>query len=215
MFAPAPHIKFYRHWVYFLFRRLRSVETVFRNCSSVAQEVNETPSTLDLQTTVNGNSVDFSITFDQLSAGDTTMAAVDPDSLLLAGAGSETLIGLAGEADTFEWNLADGMSSGDTIQGFEEGSDVIDLSDLLTGYDPADPNNDDLADFIQVAYDSATGDTTIEVSSNGDGTIDQVIKVEGVDLTDDVSLTGLSGNDSINAILSDMMTKGTLIDPDI
>ena len=141
------------------------------------------------------------------------MQAIDSDSLLLAGAGSETLIGLAGEADTFEWNLSDGTTEGDTVQGFEEGSDVIDLSDLLTGYDPA--NNDDLANFIQVAYDSATGDTTIEVSSNGDGTIDQVIKVEGVDLTDDVSLTGLSGNDSINAILSDMMTKGTLIDPDI
>ena len=175
----------------------------------------EVPVTIDLQATVDGSAVDFSITFDQLSASDTTMEAVDPDSLLLAGAGSETLIGLAGEADTFEWNLADGTAEGDTIQGFEEGSDVIDLSDLLTGYDPADPNNDDLADFIQVTYDSATGDTTIEVSSNGDGTIDQVIKVEGVDLTDDVSLTGLSGNDSINAILSDMMTKGTLIDPDI
>ncbi|MDG1112315.1 MAG: type I secretion C-terminal target domain-containing protein, partial [Pseudomonadales bacterium] len=181
----------------------------------VAQEVNETPLTIDLQATVDGNPANFSITFDQLAAGDTTMQAVDPDSLLLAGAGSETLIGLTGEADTFEWNLADGTTEGDTIQGFEEGSDVIDLSDLLTGYDPADPNNDDLADFIQVAYDSATGDTTIEVSSNGDGTINQVIKVEGVDLTDDVSLTGLSGNDSINAILSDMMTKGTLIDPDI
>ena len=177
--------------------------------------VNNDVVTVDLTVSVEGSDVPFSITFDQLSASDTTMKAVDPDSLLLAGAGSETLIGLTGEADTFEWNLADGMSSGDTIQGFEEGSDVIDLSDLLTGYDPADPNNDDLADFIQVAYDSATGDTTIEVSSNGDGTIDQVIKVEGVDLTDDVSLTGLSGNDSINAILSDMMTKGTLVDPDI
>ena len=161
--------------------------------------------TIDLEAKVDSSSVDFSITFDQLVAGDTTMEAVDPNSLLLAGAGSETLIGLTDAADTFEWNLADGTTDGDTIKNFDATEDVIDLGDLLSGYE----NGDDLSTFINVS--ESNGDTVIKVSTvgdldaNGNGTVNQTITVEGVNLMDpDVSM---------NTLLEQLRT-GSIIDPD-
>jgi len=171
----------------------------------VAQEVNDTAVTIDIQATVDGSAVDFSITFDQLSAFDTTMEAVDPDSLLLAGAGSETLVGLTGEADTFEWNLADGTAEGDTILGFEEGTDAIDLSDLLTGYDSAD----NLTDFISVTTETVGGQTNTIISINSDGEgedTDQKIVVEGVDW--------VGSETDMASILNSLITSGKIIDPD-
>ena len=127
---------------------------------------------------------------------------------LAAGSSEDLLVGYAGE-DIFEWNLADNTTEGDVIKNFDATEDVIDLGDLLTGYDPADPNND-LTNFIQVAYDSGTGDTTIEVSSNGDGTINQVIKVEGANLFD---IDGNGDEVSMTTLLQQLRT-GAIIDPD-
>ena len=121
---------------------------------------------------------------------------------------SDTFFATSG-ADTFEWSLADQNPEGDVIKNFDATEDVIDLGDLLTGYDPADPNND-LTNFIQVAYDSGTGDTTIQVSSNGDGTINQVIKVEGANLFD---IDGNGDEVSMTTLLQQLRT-GAIIDPD-
>jgi hypothetical protein len=133
------------------------------------------------------------------------MEAVDPDSLLLAGADSETLVGLTGEADTFEWNLADGTTEGDTILGFEEDADAIDLSDLLTGYDSAD----DLTDFISVTTETVGGQTNTIISINSDGEgadTDQKIVVEGVDW--------VGSETDMASILNSLITSGKIIDPD-
>ena len=165
----------------------------------------EEPATIDLQAMVDSSLVDFSITFDQLAAGDATMEAVDPGSLLIAGAGSETLVGLTGEADTFEWNLADGTAEGDTILGFEEGTDAIDLSDLLTGYDSAD----NLTDFISVTTETVGGQTNTIISINSDGEgedTDQKIVVEGVDW--------VGSETDMASILNSLITSGKIIDPD-
>ena len=170
----------------------------------------EVPATLDLQATVGSDTVDFSITFDQLTSGDTTMSAVatshtTDDAVLVAGAGAETLIGLAGQSDTFEWNLADGTPEGDTIQGFEEGADAIDLSDLLSGYD----STDNLTDFITVTTETV-GDqtnTVISINSDGQGTdTDQRIVVEGVDW--------VGSETDMTSILNSLITSGKIIDPD-
>ena len=177
----------------------------FAVSDSLSEFAFELPATIDLQATVDGSAVDFSITFDQLSASDITMEAVDPDSLLLAGAGSETLVGLTGEADTFEWNLADGTTEGDTILGFEEEADAIDLSDLLTGYDSAD----DLTDFISVTTETVGGQTNTIISINSDGEgadTDQKIVVEGVDW--------VGSETDMASILNSLITSGKIIDPD-
>ena len=126
-----------------------------------------TPHVLLLQAVVGGADIPFSITFDQLVAGDTTMEAVYPNSLLLAGAGSENPCGFnQAEADTFEWESRRWHGrGGDTILGFKEGTDAIDLSDLLTGYDSAD----NLTDFISVTTETVGGQTNTIISINSDG----------------------------------------------
>ena len=179
------------------------------------QVVDNTSPTVDfaavlLDSVGNQSTVDFSITFDQLASSDITMSAVatnhaTDDAVLVAGAGAETLIGLAGQSDTFEWNLADGTTEGDRIQDFEEGSDVIDLSDLLTDYDK---NVDDLSQFITVTKETVNGQTNTVISVNSDGAgtdTDQRIVVENRDW--------VGTETDMNTILSNLIgTK--IIDPD-
>ena len=179
------------------------------------QVVDNTSPTVDfaavlLDSVGNQSTVDFSITFDQLASSDITMSAVatnhaTDDAVLVAGAGAETLIGLAGQSDTFEWNLADGTTEGDRIQDFEEGSDVIDLSDLLTDYDK---NVDDLSQFITVSKETVNGQTNTVISVNSDGAgtdTDQRIVVENRDW--------VGTETDMNTILSNLIgTK--IIDPD-
>ena len=162
-----------------------------------------------------GNEVPFTVTFDQLSSTDSTSASVDSshstdNTTLIASAEAETLVGLAGAADTFAWTLSDQQSGGDVIENFDASEDAIDLGDLLTGYN----DGDDLSDFISVSYDSGSGNTVIEVSGVGDGNTTQTITVEGVDLTD----IDLDGSGSIDAddmsILLERLRTGSVIDPD-
>jgi hypothetical protein len=126
--------------------------------------------------------------------------------------------------DVFEWNLAD-PNSADTIENvdpndpsnsetFDENQDAIDLGDLLSGYE----DGDDLSTFINVT--ASNGDTVIKVSSvgdldaNGNGTVDQVITVKGVDLTN----LDLNADNAIDAddmtILIERLRTGSIIDPD-
>ena len=118
---------------------------------------------------------------------------------------SEVLLGTDGD-DVFEWSLADRTADGDVIQGFTEGSDVIDLGDLLTGYD----SGDDLSSFIQVTTQTAADGTTntiITVDSDGDGSAaDQTITIEGVDW--------VGTETDMNTILNNLISSGKLIDPD-
>jgi len=77
----------------------------------------------------------------------------------------------------------------------------------LSGYNASEDN---LTDFISVAYDSDSGNTVIQVSSNGDGKVDQTITVEGVDLTD---VNGDGAADDLTTLLNQLRT-GSIIDPD-
>ena len=162
-----------------------------------------------------GNEVPFTVTFDQLSSSDSTSASLDSshstdDTILIASAEAETLVGLAGAKDTFAWTLSDQESDGDVIENFDASEDAIDLGDLLTGYD----DGDDLSDYISVSYDSGSGNTVIEVIGDGDGNTTQTITVEGVDLSD----LDLDDNGSIDAddmsILLERLRAGSVIDPD-
>ena len=162
-----------------------------------------------------GNEVPFTVTFDQLSSTDSTSASVDSshstdNTTLIASAEAETLVGLAGAADTFAWTLSDQQSGGDVIENFDASEDAIDLGDLLTGYN----DGDDLSDFISVFYDSGSGNTVIEVIGNGDGITTQTITVEGVDLTDlDLDDSGSVDADDMS-ILLERLRAGSIIDPD-
>jgi len=160
----------------------------------------EIPATIELSAQVDGAERNFTVTFDGLASGDNQLEARDEVDLLIG----------SGDADVFAWSLSDGSSdteTGDTIRGFDTAEDAIDLGDLLSGYNASEDN---LTDFISVAYDSDSGNTVIQVSSNGDGQVDQTITVEGVDLTD---VNGDGAADDLTTLLNQLRT-GSIIDPD-
>ncbi|WP_415831014.1 type I secretion C-terminal target domain-containing protein, partial [Castellaniella denitrificans] len=124
-------------------------------------------------------------------AGNDVLQGGDGDDVLIGGAGNDTLIGGLGD-DVFVWTLGNqgttdkpavdhiadfGMGGGDP-----NGQDKLDLSDLLQI--PADEN--DLTQYLHVAYDSTTNSTVINISTSGGVSAthyDQQIVIDNTDLT--------------------------------
>ena len=84
--------------------------------------------------------------------------------VLVGGADDDVLFGGAG-SDTFLFQSFDG--SVDTIKDFESGigGDVINITDLLEGFDPM---SDALSDFVQLS--NSGGNTQVLVNADGMGT---------------------------------------------
>ncbi|MBS8270683.1 tandem-95 repeat protein, partial [Halomonas litopenaei] len=128
--------------------------------------------------------------------GSDTLYGEQGDDLLLGGAGDDTLVGGLG-ADTFAWVLGDEGSAGnaadDVITDFhvaptgvdasqDPEADVLDLSELLQGYDK-DDDQQSLNDYIHAEQEG--DDIVLYVKSDGNladdnGNADQVITLEGV-----------------------------------
>lgn len=99
------------------------------------------------------------------------------DDLIIGGLGFDVLSGGSG-ADTFSYESF--QDTGDVIQDFDvTENDALDLSSLLTGYDP---NQDVIDDFIKLTEQN--GNTIVSVNSNA------VVTLEGVG--------GLDVNDLVN-----------------
>jgi Ca2+-binding RTX toxin-like protein len=110
--------------------------------------------------------------------GTDTLLGGDGDDTLTGGEGVDTLTGDAG-IDTFDFNSLDG--SVDVITDFDtgEGGDIIDVSDLLVGFDEG---LDDLANFVQFVQQGA--DTLVQVNADGTGAdFVGVALLQGVTLT--------------------------------
>jgi Ca2+-binding RTX toxin-like protein len=157
--------------------------------------------------TLNGNNGN-----DYLDGGDgnDTLNGGSGNDVLYGGAGNDTLTGGAG-ADVFAWTLSDrgtpGAGPTDTIT---DGSafnttagETLDLRDLIVG-----ENSVNLADYLH--FTTAGGNTTISISTTGgfsggfsSGAVDQIIQINGVDLT-----SGFSGDQQI---IQDLLTRGKLI----
>ncbi|MDZ7785193.1 MAG: type I secretion C-terminal target domain-containing protein [Halioglobus sp.] len=126
-------------------------------------------------------------------------------------AGDPPLLATAGD-DVFAWELSETGEPGgpreDTILEFgAEGTDVLDLSDLLTDATPGEGGDiGNLDHFLNVSSDGT--DTVVRVSTSGgftDGNfdaaaVDQTIMLAGLDL----------GNDSAQAI-RDLLSSGQLL----
>jgi Ca2+-binding RTX toxin-like protein len=95
--------------------------------------------------------------------GTDTLLGGEGDDTLIGGDGVDTLTGDAG-IDTFDFNSLNG--SVDVITDFDtgEGGDILDLSDLLIGFDEG---ADNLGDFVQFVQQGA--DTLIQVNADGTG----------------------------------------------
>uniref|UniRef100_UPI00332B26D0 beta strand repeat-containing protein n=2 Tax=Gammaproteobacteria TaxID=1236 RepID=UPI00332B26D0 len=124
---------------------------------------------------------------------------------LRGGAGNDTLIGGLGDdvlrgdsgADTFKWQL--GEFGNDIISDFNHNEDKIDLSDLLIN---EEYNN--LENLLNFSYD-ANGSSVIEIDTNGDGSYEQTITLDGVDLS------SIYGSSQEGVIINGLLNDGALI----
>lgn len=93
--------------------------------------------------------------------------------ILLGGEGADDLYGGSG-IDTFVFQVLDGML--DTIHDFATGAggDILNVADLLQGYDPL---SDAIGDFVRVT--ASGSDAVLEVSANGDGAFQSVATILG------------------------------------
>ncbi len=113
-------------------------------------------------------------------AGDDLIYAQEGDDTIVGGAGNDTLTGGSG-ADAFVFeNVGDGV---DTITDFDASEgDVINLSSVLSGFDPL---TDSITDFVMATTNS--GDTTLYVDTTGAGgatNMVELVMLEGVTTID-------------------------------
>jgi VCBS repeat-containing protein len=124
------------------------------------------------------------------------------DDVLSGGAGDDVLIGGIG-GDTFKWTLGDQGTvttpAVDIIADFGNGTDKIDLKDLLQGEESGD-----LTDYLSFDYVEATNSTIVNVSTHGDGVVDQQIVLAAVDITDEGAL-----NDA--TIIANLLSQQKLV----
>ena len=109
------------------------------------------------------------------NGGDDNLDGGDGNDLLVGGGGNDTMNGGAG-ADTFLW-LANDLGGIDTINGFSIGEDVLDLSMVLTAASAVGNVLDDYLTF------SGANLSTISVSINASGPVEQTIVLSGVSLS--------------------------------
>ncbi len=124
-------------------------------------------------------------------AGDDYIFGQEGNDMIIGGLGSDTLYGGDG-ADTFVFEaLAD---AGDIIKDFSAGEgDVLDLSQLITSYDPLQHSIDD---FIYTTEQG--GNTVVSIDTSGTGNV-----ANAVDL---VTLEGVT-----NLALGDLINSGNLV----
>jgi Ca2+-binding RTX toxin-like protein len=114
------------------------------------------------------------------------------DIFRIFGGGNTLTGGNQGEADRFEWQAGSLSGNTSSIKDFTQGTgeDVLDISDLLNGYD----GSQDLSEFVKVT--NSGGNTTISVDANG--------TANGSSYTPLAVLTGVTTD------LSDLVAGGNL-----
>ena len=135
-------------------------------------------------------------------AGNDKVYGQEGNDSIIGGAGNDILSGGSG-ADTFKFNNADKGTAAapavDTVIGFNENTgDKLDLSDLLQGDTPGT-----IANYLHfVASGTGNADTTIEVYSAGNATIDQKIVLQGVTLASLQTAYGATDSQIITGLLN-------------
>jgi Ca2+-binding RTX toxin-like protein len=136
-------------------------------------------------------------------AGDDIVKGGSGDDLVHGGIGDDTIYGQDGldtllggaDADTFVFEAATAYNNVDVIKDYKTSeNDKIDLSDLLSSYNPI---SDAIEDFVRMTDNS--GNTTLEIDRDGAGSTyswQQIATIENV--------TGLTNEAS-------MVTNGNLI----
>ena len=94
------------------------------------------------------------------------------------------------------WSKGD--TGTDTIKDFEVNNDTLHISDLLQ-----DEQNGSLDDYLDFSF--SDGNTTISIDADKDGTVDQVIVLDGVDLSQQYGAT------TDGVIINGLLNDGALI----
>ena len=125
------------------------------------------------------------------------------NNFILGGKGDDSLTGGQGD-DVFIWQESE--TGIDTITDWANGTNILDLSELLQGEGPS-ATAATLDAFLDFTYDTNTTKTTltIDVDGSGGGADQQKIVFEGVDLTQSGALV----NDQ--AIITNLLTNNQLI----
>lgn len=107
------------------------------------------------------------------------------DDILYGGDGFDIMRGEGG-ADTFVFESASAFNDIDEIDDFDVSeNDVLDLSDLLGGYDPL---NDAITDFVEITTSGADSIVKVDVDGGADNFV-QVAFIDGTNgLTDEAAL---------------------------
>ncbi|MGE4314273.1 MAG: glycine-rich domain-containing protein [Pseudobdellovibrionaceae bacterium] len=111
--------------------------------------------------------------------------SVEHFSILAGGSGNDDLYGSSG-LDVFEFSHR-GAANTDQIYNFTNGTDQIDLRDLLSGYDPM---SDAITSFVQITTNGANSDIRVDTTGSGSfGGDVMVATIHGVTgLTDEAAL---------------------------
>ncbi|MCK8067447.1 Ig-like domain-containing protein [Cobetia sp. 1CM21F] len=150
---------------------------------------------------------------DELNGGGAT-------DLLIGGADDDTLNGGDG-VDILRWESGDegtvAAAATDTVLNFNNGGagsgDILDLRDMLNGAYYVDSATNNLASYISAEYVSAAGATVLYINTEGGLTADpaasanQVINIDGLDLTEGGTLTSSEVIDSL--ISGEQLLVGT------
>ncbi|WP_324692407.1 Ig-like domain-containing protein [Cobetia sp. D5] len=150
---------------------------------------------------------------DELNGGGAT-------DLLIGGADDDTLDGGDG-VDVLRWESGDegtvAAAATDTVLNFDNGGvgsgDILDLRDILNGAYYVDSATNNLASYISAEYISASDTTILYINTEGGFTTDpaasanQVINIDGLDLTEGGTLTSSEVIDSL--ISGEQLLVGT------
>lgn len=107
----------------------------------------------------------------QGEGGNDTLLGGDGNDLLSGGSGSDILNGGSG-SDIYIFKT--GESGSDTVLDYQQGEDVLDISDLLSGISITPAN---LGSHVQV---DSNGDLRLDVSGNGNFSADAIAHLDGI-----------------------------------
>jgi subtilisin-like proprotein convertase family protein len=117
--------------------------------------------------------------------GDDVLKGQDGNDILIGGRGSDDLTGGHG-SDTYKWLSGDVDGSVDTISGFSTGrGDMLDISDILSGYDPL---ADLITDFVRITDDGTSSTLSVDADGGADNFVALAMLVNKLYMTDEAGL---------------------------
>jgi len=118
-------------------------------------------------------------------AGDDKLLGDNNNDILIGGLGADELTGGTG-ADTFRFLEGQTFDAVDTIKDFNTTQlDVIDIRDILEGYDP---QTSAITDFVQITTSGSNSLLAVDADGGGDNFIQIAVILNKTGLTDEAAL---------------------------